>query len=183
MFEKWIYASPSQLGLIFLSAVCIHASLLVYTRLVGLRSFSKMSATDFVMTIAVGSLFGATITAPSPTLIMGMFAIGCVFVIQWIISILRVHSKIISKTVDNCPLLIMAGSEILHDNLRKSNMTEGDLMAKLREANAFDLDQVLAVIFETTGDVSVLHSADGKVQPKLLEGVVGAEQLFADQGN
>ena len=77
----------------------------------------------------------------------------------------------------------MAGSEILHDNLRKSNMTESDLMGKLREANAFDLDQVLAVIFETTGDVSVLHSADGKVQPKLLEGVVGAEQLIADQGN
>ncbi|MDO6471263.1 YetF domain-containing protein [Maribacter sp. 1_MG-2023] len=31
-------------------------------------------------------------------------------------------------------------------------------MAKLREANVLQLSQVKAVIFETTGDISVLHS-------------------------
>ena len=112
-----------------------------------------------------------------------MFAIGCVFAIQWIVSVLRVRSTLIGQTVDNSPLLLMAGDKILHDNLRKSNMTEQDLLGKLREANAFDLDQVLAVVFEATGDVSVLHSTDGKLQPKLFKGVIDAELLFTEQSN
>ena len=33
-------------------------------------------------------------------------------------------------------------------------------MGKLREANVLQLSQVKAVIFETTGDISVLHSED-----------------------
>lgn len=37
-------------------------------------------------------------------------------------------------------------------------VSQADLMAKLREANVLQLSQVKAVVFETTGDISVLHS-------------------------
>lgn len=39
-------------------------------RIVGLRSFSKMSAADFAMTVAVGSLFASTISLSAPTFIV-----------------------------------------------------------------------------------------------------------------
>ncbi|WP_372895586.1 DUF421 domain-containing protein [Stieleria sp.] len=179
MFEKWISATAEDLAMIALSAMVVYASILVYTRIVGLRSFSKMSAADFAMTIAVGSMFGSTVSGPSPTLLMGMFAILCLFGAQWFLAALRVRSGRVGNTIDNQPLLLMAGSEILHDNLRQANMTESDLYAKLREANAMSFDQVKAVVFETTGDVSVLHSADDpKIEPAMFSSVIGAERLF-----
>ena len=56
----------------------------------------------------------------------------------------------------------MDGNEILEDNLRKARVTKSDLRSKLREANVTRLDQVKSVIFETTGDISVLHKEDNQ---------------------
>lgn len=52
-------------------------------------------------------------------------------------------------------------------------VTESDLRAKLREANVLELSQVQAVVFETTGDIAVLHSdkASQTVEAWLLEDV------------
>ena len=49
-----------------------------------------------------------------------------------------------------------------------------DLRAKLREANVIHMGQVRAVVFETTGDVSVLHGGDG-IDGALIGGVRGAD--------
>ena len=54
----------------------------------------------------------------------------------------------------------MDGPQILEQNLKKARVTKGDLRAKLREANVINLSQVRAVVFETTGDISVLHSSN-----------------------
>ena len=64
--------------------------------------------------------------------------------------------------VDNSPLMLMDGKNILHKNLKKAKVTEGDLRSKLREANVLNLSQVRAVVFEATGDISVIHSDDEK---------------------
>ncbi len=72
----------------------------------------------------------------------------------------------------------MIGDEIQHDQLKKAKMTESDLWGKLREANVFQFSQVLAVIAETTGDVTVLHTNDDvqDIQPELLRGVIAGER-------
>tara|TARA_R110002049_G_scaffold50370_3_gene143147 strand:+ start:192479 stop:193021 length:543 start_codon:yes stop_codon:yes gene_type:complete len=179
MLDKWITASPGQLGMIMLSSFAVYTGILLYTRIAGLRSFSKMSAADFAMTIATGSLFGATIASPSPTLAMGLFAIACIFAGQWALAELRVRSDFFSRAIDNQPLLLMSGGTILKDNLRRANMTEDDLFGKLREANAMNFDQVKAVVFETTGDVSVIHSdSEAPLERRIFENVIDSDQLF-----
>ncbi len=67
----------------------------------------------------------------------------------------------------------MDGPTIIEDNLLKARVTKGDLRSKLREANVLDLSQVRAVVFETTGDVVVLHSSDQSqsLEPWLLKDV------------
>ncbi|WP_286762532.1 MULTISPECIES: DUF421 domain-containing protein [Rhodopirellula] len=178
MFEKWIDISSTEIAGILLTAVFAYGAVLAYTRVTGLRSFSKMSAPDFAMTIATGSILGATITQPSPTLFMGALSLLALFTIQWTIAFLRRRSSKFSDCIDNQPVLLMAGSTILHENLRRANLTENDLMGKLREANACNFNQVLAVVFETTGDISVLHSStDTPVDPWILQNVYDAERL------
>jgi len=71
-------------------------------------------------------------------------------------------------------LLIVIELILLNWNLKKSNVGEDDLIAKLREANVINFSQVLAVVLESTGDMSVLHSSDkSTLQDKLLQGVRG----------
>ena len=75
-----------------------------------------------------------------------------------------------AQAMDNAPLLIMQDGEVLEENLNAAKMTRADLMAKLREANVLQLRDVRAVVFEQTGDVSVLHG-DADVDGEILQGV------------
>lgn len=144
------------------------ALIILLTRLAGLRSFSKMSGFDFAVTVAMGSVLAAVATTPDAPVTDGLFALLALFAVQMTIARARSWFAPVQAAIDNAPLLIMDKTDILHDNLRSAGMTVDDLHGKLREANAFDLDQVHAVVFEATGDVSVLHG-HGSVSPSLLE--------------
>lgn len=181
MFEKWITAGWNQVPMVVLSGIVAYAAILLYTRLAGLRSLSKMSAADFVMTLAVGSVFGATVSSNKPVLLIGLTALATLYAGQWTMATLRRLSPSFSKLVDNQPILLMAGANILDANLELANVTRSDLYAKLREANALNYDQVLAVVFETTGDISVLHSndPDATLESDFFDSVIDADLLFA----
>lgn len=54
---------------------------------------------------------------------------------------------------------------MLEENLKVTKVTPDELRAKLREANVIDLNHVKAVVLETTGDISVMHSRDPSQKP------------------
>ncbi|TDS12024.1 uncharacterized protein DUF421 [Maribacter caenipelagi] len=145
--------------LISASAIGIYVAIILLTRIIGKRSFSKMSSFDFAMTVAVGSIVATTILSSSVKLIEGLVGLTMIYVLQISIALAR-RNKTVQNMVDNSPLLLMDGEKIISSNLRKARVTEGDLRSKLREAHVTDLSQIKAVIFETTGDISVLHKKD-----------------------
>ena len=151
----------------------IYATIILYTRIFGLRSFSKMSSYEFAVTVAFGSILASVITSKEPMLGIGLYTMGLLFIIQKLIAWTRERFKWFHRMVDNDPLILMYEGQFLEDNMRVAQVTRGDLIAKLREANVLMMEQVRAVILESTGDVSVLHSADPSVELDaiLLEGV------------
>lgn len=170
--EKWFEASWTSIIAICITAVVIYLAVIIFTRLAGKRSFSKMSSFDFAMTVAIGSILASTILSKSVSLVQGIVGLAMVYVLQIGIAILR-RSSHIEKLVDNKPMLLMQGSTVIHENLKRARVTESDLRSKLREANVLELSQVRAVVFEATGDISVLHSKDESVELEdwLMEGV------------
>lgn len=175
----WISHTAGEMLPFFLSALGMYVALIVFTRLSGLRSFSKISSFDFATTVAFGSVLASVVLSSKPPLLQAVGALGAIYLLQHVVSRLRLYSPVVSQVVDNTPILIMDGSTILHENLSKAGVTEADLRAKLREANVTRWDQVHAVVAESTGDVSVLHKPAGKaaLDPSLLAGVRGVEQL------
>ena len=129
-------------------------------RIVGLRSFSKMTNFDFVMTVAMGSLLaGASQSSEWTGLLQTLTAMASLFAVQYLVAFLRQRSTTLDELVQNRPVILMKNGAILHDALKETRVRKEDLIAKLREANALDLSRVQAVILETTGDISVLHGA------------------------
>jgi len=57
----------------------------------------------------------------------------------------------------------MENGQVLEENMKASKVTQAELQSKLREANVIRLSQVKAVILETTGEISVLHSNDQSI--------------------
>lgn len=176
MDTSWIFTSFSAALMVAISALGIYLGLMLLTRLAGLRSFAKISAFDFAVTVAIGSVVATTVLAEDPPLLQALAALASLYGLQMLVAVLRQYSPLTRAAVENPPLLLMDGDQVLRDNLRMSRMTEADLRAKLREANVLHPGQIRAVVMESTGDVSVLHgeAGDSKLDRDLLEGVKGA---------
>lgn len=141
--------------------------IILLVRLVGLRSFSKMTNFDFVMTVAMGSLLaGASQTTEWTGLLQALTAMACLFAVQYAVSLIRQRSDSVQSALQNTPVLLMEDGQMLTEAMRATRVTKDDLMAKLREANALNLSEVRAVVLETTGDVSVLHG--DRIDPALI---------------
>lgn len=139
-------------------------------RINGLRSFSKMTNFDFVMTVAMGSLLaGASQSTAWLTFLQSLTGMATLFIVQYWASRLRKSSDKMEKIMQNAPVLLMRDGEILYKALKQTRVAKSDLIAKLRESNALDFSKVRAVVLETTGDISVLHG--DKCADELLEGV------------
>ncbi|EIE51522.1 hypothetical protein AL036_07300 [Salipiger aestuarii] len=154
---------------VLLSSVAL-CWVILMVRLVGLRAFSKMTAFDFVVTLAIGSLLaGASQADAWPPFFQTIIAMGALLGVQYTIARLRNGSDRFEAVVQNSPVLLMHDGRIITEALNATRVAEDDLIAKLREANALDFSKVRAVVLETTGDISVLHG--DSVQDRLLEGV------------
>lgn len=169
--DKYFGVSGGPLLAVFISAVGIYCAVIIFTRIAGKRSFSKMSSFDFAMTIAIGSIIGSTLLLASVNFVTGIVGLASVYLLQQLVAFLRRFPSF-GRLIENKPFLLMNGSQVLEENLKKARVTKGDLRAKLREANVIKLSQVKAVVFETTGDISVLHAEqDQEVEEWLLEDV------------
>jgi uncharacterized membrane protein YcaP (DUF421 family) len=138
-------------------------------RMLGLRSFSKMASIDFVMTVAMGSLLASAAASGGwKELAQVLAGVAALFALQWIFAKGRRHSDAFQATVENEPVLLMEHGVVLDEALDATRVAQGDLMAKLREADVRRLEEVRAVVLETTGDVSVMT---GECDERLLQGV------------
>ena len=153
----------------FADAAVLVVLMVVFVRLAGLRAFSKMSSYDFAVTVAFGSMLASAIFTEGLTLVKGAVALGSLFLVQWVFGLVRSRSQAVRDAADNRPVILMRDGVLDREALRQTRVTESEVQAKLREANALDLSKVRAVVLETTGDVSVLHGE--RVDPWLLENV------------
>ena len=127
-------------------------------RINGLRSLSKMTNFDFVMTVALGSLLaGASQSTEWSGFAQTMVAMAALFIIQWGTARLRKASNRFEEFTQNTPIILMRNGTFVERALKETRVSQSDVIAKLREANALELSKVRAVVLETTGDVSVLH--------------------------
>lgn len=166
----WLATQPESLIAVILSALIIYPTLILITRLSGLRSFSQVSGFDFAMTVAIGSVIANGIVSEDPPVFQAVVAIAMIFLLRFVLSFLRARFRFASRLVDNRPILLIEDGRVLEHNLRKTRMSEHDLLSKLREHNVFDLKSVRAAVLESGGDVSVLRG-DGELDDYIMKDV------------
>ena len=166
--NSWLLTTWPTVGWILLSGFLMVVAVVGIIRLIGLRSLSKMSSFDFAVTVAIGSILGSTV-ASNTAISEGALAILSLLVVQWFIAQIRRRS-FGSRVVDNRPILLVRDGRFIEDALDEARVTHSDVYAKMRQANVHSMSEVLAVVLETTGDISVLYGTE-PLQPELFDNV------------
>ena len=171
---NWIYTSGDPILQTLAGSFLILVIIILLTRIIGLRSFAKFTAYDFAFTIAIGSIISSTLTSET-TIVHGGTAIAGLLILTFLSSYLQRKFPKVDQVVSNSPLSLMDGENILEKNLHAARIEKKQLLAKLREANVLNYQQVIAVVLESTGDISVLHKRekeeDHDFDLSLLDGV------------
>jgi len=177
-WETWFSMDWSQVLGISLSAIGFYIGLMLFTRLMGLRSFSKLSSHDFAMTVAIGSILASTVISDTPALLQGLFAVAVLFLIQGVISVIRRKVKPLKALIDNQAIILMAHGQYFGDNLKEANLATSDVQEVLRRNGIKSKTEVFAVIMETTGDMSVIKNNDVTPDWSLFDDVRDSELLI-----
>lgn len=147
-----------------------YAALILVLRLSGKRTLSKWNAFDFVVTIALGSTLATVLLSKDIVLIEGLLAFGLLISLQFLITWLSVRFSPIDKIVKSQPELLFRDGRMLGEALRRTRVSETEVLAAVRSSGTGSLSDVDAVVLETDGSFSVIKrgsSGDGSAMSDL----------------
>ncbi len=182
-WQSWFLIDLEQVIGILLSVIGFYFCLILFTRIAGLRSFSKLSSYDFAMTIGIGSILASTVLSKSTSLLQGLFAVSMLFILQALVSLVRRRIKPIKALLDNQPIILMANGEYFWDNLKEANLSTSDVQEVLRKNGIKSKSEVFAVIMETTADMSVIKNNDVAPDWSLFDDIRDNELLVQAYAN
>ncbi len=136
-------------------------TLVLVLRASGKRTLSKMNAFDFVVTVALGSLFATVIINKEVSLAEGAAAFVVLVAIQFGITFISVRSDRFEQFLKSEPTLLYRNGEMLHESLRRVRVTEREIQTVARRRGYPNMDEVTAVILEADGSFSLVDSSEG----------------------
>ena len=157
-FNGW-----SSLFRILVIGLLAYTTLVLFLRVSGNRTLSKMNAFDLIVTVALGSTLATVLLSKDVALADGAVAMGLLISLQFIITWASVRFSWVRRLVTGEPLMLLYQGEYLPHSLRKARVTKAEVLAAIRGSGVSDVAAVQAVVLETDGSLSVVkREADSR---------------------
>ena len=167
--DRFFFSGWTPLLRVLLVGVCAYAALLVVLRISGKRTLSKMNAFDLVVTVALGSTLATVLLSKDVALAEGLVALALLVSLQYLVAWASVRSTVAGRWLKSEPAVLFHRGRFLCDALRRERVTQGEVLAAIRQQGLASLDDVEAVVLETDGSFSALRRA-GDAEATALRG-------------
>ena len=128
-----------------------------------------MNAFDFVVTVALGSTLATVLLSSSVSLARGVLAFAVLIFLQFIITWLSTRSPSFRSLVKAEPTLLVHKGEFLLDAMKRERVTKEEVRAAMRSQGFSAVEEVEAVVLETTSDISVVPQPSGESASTLAD--------------
>lgn len=154
---------------ILLVGFLTYVGVVLLLRISGKRTLSKWNSFDFIVTIALGSVVASIILSKDISLSEGLAALAVLIFLQFIVTKISVHSSFMRDVVKGEPTLLISDGEFIEKALRKTRVTESEVLATIRASGIGAIEDVGAVILETDGSFTVIQKDDLKSKTALRD--------------
>jgi uncharacterized membrane protein YcaP (DUF421 family) len=162
----YFFASWEPVGRILVVGTAMYVSLVVLLRISGSRTLASMNAFDFIVTVAVGSVFGRVLTAKSVSLVEGLVAFALLVGLQFWVAWLRSRWPALTTVFTNPPVLLYFQGEFLSGPMNEERVTKAELRAAARGKKVASMDEIEAIVLESDGSLSVIEADRGEAGPR-----------------
>lgn len=140
--------------------VPMYVALVFFLRVTGSRTLSSMNAFDFIVTVAIGSVFGRALTAKDVALSEAIAAFGLLVALQYLVTWIQIRWPFFRRVVTNPPALLYFRGEYVEGAIGRQRVAKSEVRAAVRKENFGSLDEVAAVVLESSGEISVIGSVE-----------------------
>lgn len=138
---------------------------------------SGLTGFDVVVGFMLGAVAGRVIIGEPPTLTAGILGLVTLLSCEAAFGVVRKNISF-RQAVNAQPTVVLVHGEPQEDLMRKTHVSDEDLMSCLRRAGIAHPDDVRCIVLEPSGAMSVLRR-DSDIDPVVLRGVLGAERVLA----
>jgi len=156
-FDSW-----QDIGRIVVVGALAYFALIVFLRLSGKRTLSKMNAFDMIVTVSLGSTLATILLSKETALADGIAALFTLIALQYSIAWLSVRSEAVKALVKSEPTLLLRDGKFLLNAMRTERVTKEEVIAAIRAQGFAQVESVEAVVLETDGTFTVLRRQEGK---------------------
>ena len=150
-----------------------YIGIILVLRVSGKRTLLSMNAFDFIITIAMGSAFGRILTAKQVSLAEALVTFVLLVGLQFIITWLETRSEKFASFVTGNPTLLYYQGQFLERAMKKQRVRKAEMLAAARAKKLENMNQVEAIILETSGSLAVIKkskkSGEGTLQQKYIK--------------
>ncbi|MEC5174053.1 MULTISPECIES: YetF domain-containing protein [Chryseobacterium] len=164
-FESW-----TKVGHVALLTVISFVTLFLFIRISGKRTLAKFNAFDFVVTITLGSVLAYMMLA-QVNLTEGVVVLFLIIALQLLFAKFSQKSEFMEKMLNSSPKLLFYNGTFLKKSMKKELVTKEEILASIRREGIENTDDVLAVVIEANGDLSVIEKSDNGSIKSTLKGI------------
>lgn len=162
--ERIFFSGWESLLRTLVVSVLAYVTLIVFLRISGKRTLSKMNAFDLVVTVALGSTLATVLLTKDVALADGALAFALLIGLQFVVTWSSVRSEWIRRLVTGEPRLLVYRGEFLSAELRRARVTDEEIRAAVRAAGLASLEDVEAAVLETDGSFSIVRKGVGQTK-------------------
>ena len=138
-----------------------YIGLIIFLRISGKRTLTKLNAFDLVITVALGSTLATILLDSSISLLEGLTAFALLILLQYVITFFSIHSKWFNNIIKSEPSLLFLNGQFLRSTMKKERIKEIEILQAIRNSGSGSTEKVTAVVLETDGSLSVISSEPG----------------------
>ena len=155
-FQSW-----HDIWRVLVVGVCSYVGLILFLRLSGKRTLSKMNAFDLVVTVALGSTLATILLSREVSLLEGLTAFAILIFMQFGVAWLQLHVPAFHKIVKSEPRLLYYRGRWMENAMRGERVVRNEILQAIRSAGNASLESIEAVVLETDGTFAVVTSIKG----------------------
>lgn len=136
------------------SMVFLFAQLVL--RLLGRKELGRYATFDLALLFLLTVCLRRTLVGDDDSLTTGFLALATLGAWDRLFSWLSFRDRQVARVLEGRPIELVHEGELVHENLRKSRISQKELLSQLRAQGRDDLNSVRAAFLEPNGRVSFL---------------------------
>lgn len=150
-FSDW-----PTLVVLTVSAIVLYPFLIFALRVAGKRAVGNLNNFDWVVTVALGSVFASAAVVKEFRVLDAVMIISVLLSAQWLITWLTSRSAFVSRLVKSEPTVLVLLGELKMNNVRSVRVSKDEIYAAARKSGHASVSTIAMMSLESNSEISVI---------------------------